>query len=74
MVLPERRMGGLHYRRAALSGTKAFEAIGSQDAFQLKCFGLTMRIADVRYNVIQWVHRSNEEDGAIGSILRSKNW
>ncbi|MEM9362572.1 MAG: zinc-dependent metalloprotease [Bacteroidota bacterium] len=49
-------------RSALLDGGKwwnqAFEAIGYKDAFQLKVLPDDADPLDVRYNVIQWVHRS----------------
>ncbi|SNY99769.1 zinc-dependent metalloprotease [Flagellimonas pacifica] len=49
-------------RSALLDGGKwwnqAFEAIGYKDAFQLKILPDEADPMDVRYNVIQWVHRS----------------
>ncbi|NNK10015.1 MAG: zinc-dependent metalloprotease, partial [Flavobacteriaceae bacterium] len=49
-------------RSALLEGgrwwNQAFEAIGYQDAFQLKMLPDDADPLDVRYNVIQWVHRS----------------
>lgn len=49
-------------RSALLDGGKwwneAFEAIGYKDAFQLKMLPDGADPLDVRYNVIQWVHRS----------------
>ncbi|MEM7381705.1 MAG: zinc-dependent metalloprotease [Bacteroidota bacterium] len=49
-------------RSALLDGGKwwnqAFEAIGYKDAFQLKILPDDADPLDVRYNVIQWVHRS----------------
>nr|WP_298998535.1 zinc-dependent metalloprotease [uncultured Allomuricauda sp.] len=49
-------------RSALLEGGKwwnqAFEAIGYKDAFQLKVLPDDADPLDVRYNVIQWVHRS----------------
>ncbi|TFG71772.1 MAG: DUF5117 domain-containing protein, partial [Flavobacteriales bacterium] len=49
-------------RSALLEGGKwwnqAFEAIGYKDAFQLKMLPDDADPLDVRYNVIQWVHRS----------------
>lgn len=37
---------------------QAFEAIGYKDAFQVKLLPVDADPLDVRYNVIQWVHRS----------------
>ena len=49
-------------RSALLDGAKwwneAFEAIGYKDAFQVKMLPEDADPLDVRYNVIQWVHRS----------------
>ncbi len=49
-------------RSALLEGARwwnqAFEAIGYQDAFQVKMLPEDADPMDVRYNVIQWVHRS----------------
>src|SRR6056297_742440 len=49
-------------RTALLEGgrwwNEAFEAIGYKDAFQLKMLPDDADPLDVRYNVIQWVHRS----------------
>ncbi|MFT6930786.1 MAG: hypothetical protein ACJAQ7_002278 [Sediminicola sp.] len=49
-------------RSALLDGgrwwNQAFEAIGFKDAFQLKMLPDDADPLDVRYNVIQWVHRS----------------
>ena len=49
-------------RTALMEGGKwwnqAFEAIGYTDAFQLKILPDDADPMDVRYNVIQWVHRS----------------
>ena len=49
-------------RSALLDGAKwwneAFEAIGYKDAFQVKILPEDADPLDVRYNVIQWVHRS----------------
>lgn len=49
-------------RSALLDGARwwntAFEAIGYKDAFQVKILSDSIDPLDVRYNVIQWVHRS----------------
>lgn len=49
-------------RSALLDGAKwwneAFEEIGFKDAFQVKVLPDDVDPLDVRYNVIQWVHRS----------------
>jgi len=49
-------------RSALLEGAswwnEAFEAIGYKDAFQVKLLPAGADLLDIRYNVIQWVHRS----------------
>lgn len=49
-------------RSALLEGGRwwndAFETIGFKDAFQVKVLPDTVDPMDIRYNVIQWVHRS----------------
>jgi Met-zincin/Domain of unknown function (DUF5117) len=49
-------------RSALLEGArwwnKAFEAIGYKDAFRVEVMPADVDPMDVRYNVIQWVHRS----------------
>lgn len=49
-------------RSALLDGARwwneAFDAIGYKDAFQVKMLPDTADLLDIRYNVIQWVHRS----------------
>ena len=49
-------------RSALLDGgrwwNKAFEAAGYKDAFQFKMLPEGADMLDVRYNVVQWVHRS----------------
>lgn len=49
-------------RSALLEGARwwnqAFEAIGYKDAFRVEMMPLDADPMDVRYNVIQWVHRS----------------
>ncbi len=69
-------------RSALLEGgrwwNQAFEAIGYKDAFQLKMLPKDADPLDVRYNVIQWVHRStrgwsyggNISDPRTGEILK----
>jgi len=42
----------------AMWWNQAFEAIGYQDAFQVKMLPAHADPMDVRYNVIQWVHRA----------------
>ncbi len=59
-------------RSALLEGGKwwnqAFEAIGYKDAFQVKILPDDADPLDVRYNVIQWVHRSTRGWSYGGSI------
>ncbi len=49
-------------RSALLEGARwwnqAYEAIGYKDAFQVKMLPPEADMLDIRYNVIQWVHRS----------------
>ena len=49
-------------RSALLDGARwwnqAFESIGFTNAFQVKMLPEDADLLDVRYNVIQWVHRS----------------
>src|SRR5215813_10746339 len=49
-------------RSALLEGARwwnqAFEAIGYKDAFRVEIMPIDVDPMDVRYNVIQWVHRS----------------
>ncbi len=59
-------------RSALLDGAKwwnqAFEAIGYKDAFQVKMLPADADPLDVRYNVIQWVHRSTRGWSYGGSV------
>ncbi len=59
-------------RSALLDGGKwwnqAFEAIGYKDAFQVKILPNDADPMDVRYNVIQWVHRSTRGWSYGGSV------
>ncbi|WP_075341374.1 zinc-dependent metalloprotease [Tenacibaculum agarivorans] len=69
-------------RSALLEGgrwwNQAFEAIGYKNAFQLKILPKDADPLDIRYNVIQWVHRStrgwsyggNISDPRTGEILK----
>ncbi|WP_026811753.1 zinc-dependent metalloprotease [Arenibacter latericius] len=69
-------------RAALLEGARwwneAFEAIGYKDAFQVKVLPDGADPMDVRYNVIQWVHRSTRgwsygssiKDPRTGEILK----
>lgn len=60
-------------RSALLEGgrwwNQAFEAIGYRDAFQVKMLPDDADPLDVRYNVIQWVHRSTR-GWSYGSSVR----
>ncbi|NER13843.1 DUF5117 domain-containing protein [Leptobacterium flavescens] len=60
-------------RSALLEGGKwwnqAFEAIGFKDAFQVKILPDDADPMDVRYNVIQWVHRSTRGWSYGGSVI-----
>ncbi len=47
---------------------QAFEAIGYKDAFQVKLLPAGVDPLDLRYNVIQWVHRSTRGWSYGGSI------
>lgn len=59
-------------RSALLEGgrwwNQAFEAIGYRDAFQVKMLPEGADPLDVRYNVIQWVHRSTRGWSYGGSV------
>ena len=69
-------------RSALLEGAswwnQAFEAIGYKDAFQVKMLPANADPMDLRYNVIQWVHRSTRgwsygstiNDPRTGEILK----
>ena len=59
-------------RSALLDGARwwnqAFEAIGYTNAFQVKMLPADADLLDVRYNVIQWVHRSTRGWSYGGSV------
>ncbi len=59
-------------RSALLDGARwwnqAFEAIGYKDAFQVKMLPKDADPLDLRYNVIQWVHRSTRGWSYGGSV------
>ena len=69
-------------RSALLDGgrwwNQAFEAIGYKDAFQFKMLPKGADMLDIRYNVVQWVHRStrgwsygaNISDPRTGEIIK----
>ena len=71
-------------RQALLDGTawwnQAFEAAGFKNAFQVKLLPADADPMDIRYNVIQWVHRSTRGwsygasiiDPRTGEILKGK--
>lgn len=48
---------------------EAFEAAGFKDAFQVKVMPVDADPMDVRYNVIQWVHRSTRGWSYGGSVI-----
>lgn len=54
--IPEPVMSAL--KEGALWWNQAFEAIGYKDSFQVKILPEVADPMDVRYNVIQWVHRA----------------
>ncbi|MCH2488902.1 MAG: zinc-dependent metalloprotease [Flavobacteriales bacterium] len=60
-------------RSALLDGAKwwdqAFESIGYKNAFQVKLLPEDADPMDVRYNVIQWVHRSTRGWSYGGSVI-----
>ncbi|MEL6811751.1 MAG: zinc-dependent metalloprotease [Bacteroidota bacterium] len=60
-------------RSALLDGARwwnqAYEAIGYKDAFQVKMLPADADPMDVRYNVIQWVHRSTRGWSYGGSVI-----
>ena len=60
-------------RSALLEGARwwneAFEAIGYTNAFQVKMLPVDADPMDVRYNVIQWVHRSTRGWSYGGSVI-----
>lgn len=60
-------------RTALLEGgmwwNEAFEAIGYKEAFQIKILPEGADPMDVRYNVIQWVHRSTRGWSYGGSVI-----
>ncbi len=60
-------------RSALLDGARwwnqAFEAAGYRDAFQVKILPEDADPLDVRYNVIQWVHRSTRGWSYGGSVI-----
>ena len=60
-------------RSALLDGARwwnqAYEAIGFKDAFQVKMLPADADPMDVRYNVIQWVHRSTRGWSYGGSVV-----
>lgn len=60
-------------RSALLEGGRwwadAFEAAGFQDAFKVEVLPETAHPLDIRYNVIQWIHRSTRGYSVGGSII-----
>ena len=71
-------------RSALMEGTawwnQAFEAAGYKDAFQVKLLPADADPMDVRYNLVQWVHRSTRgwsyggsiSDPRTGEIIKGK--
>ncbi len=64
-------------RSALVEGARwwnqAFEAIGYKDAFRVEVMPPDVDPMDVRYNVIQWVHRSTRGWSYGNSLTRSEN-
>lgn len=60
-------------RSALMEGTawwnQAFEAAGYKDAFQVKLLPADADPMDIRYNLVQWVHRSTRGWSYGGSII-----
>ena len=60
-------------RQALMDGTawwnQAFEAAGFRDAFQVKLLPPDADPMDIRYNLVQWVHRSTRGWSYGGSII-----
>src|ERR1041384_5269615 len=62
----------------AVGWNQAFEAIGYKDAFRVEIMPADVDPMDVRYNVIQWVHRSTRgwsygasiDDPRTGEIIK----
>lgn len=65
--IPEPVMGAL--RDGALWWNRAFELAGYKDAFQVNVLPEGADPMDVRYNVIQWVHRSTRGWSYGGSVI-----
>jgi hypothetical protein len=65
--IPEPVMGAL--RDGALWWNRAFELAGYRNAFQVKVLPEDADPMDVRYNVIQWVHRSTRGWSYGGSVI-----
>jgi hypothetical protein len=65
--IPEPVMGAL--RDGALWWNRAFELAGYKNAFQVKVLPQDADPMDVRYNVIQWVHRSTRGWSYGGSVI-----
>lgn len=57
----------------ALWWKEAFEAAGFQDAFQVKVLPAHADPMDVRYNVIQWVHRATRGWSYGASVVDPRN-
>ncbi|HEX2270617.1 MAG TPA: DUF5117 domain-containing protein, partial [Pyrinomonadaceae bacterium] len=65
-------------RSALLDGARwwaqAFEAIGYKDAYRVEVMPEHVDPMDVRYNVIQWVHRSTRGWSYGNSLLDTRPW
>lgn len=57
----------------AMWWNQAFEAIGYKDAFQVKVLPADADPMDVRYNVIQWVHRATRGWSYGSSVIDPRN-
>lgn len=69
--IPEPVMSAL--REGALWWDQAFEAIGYKDGFQVKVLPEGVDPMDVRYNVIQWVHRATRGWSYGSSVIDPRN-
>ena len=57
----------------AMWWNQAFEAIGYKDAFQVKMLPANADPMDVRYNVIQWVHRATRGWSYGSTVIDPRN-
>lgn len=69
--IPEPVMSAL--REGALWWDQAFAAIGYKDGFQVKVLPEGVDPMDVRYNVIQWVHRATRGWSYGSSVIDPRN-